>query len=77
MRLGMKVRVHEWLADRFSWVQYPDVRRAVLKQRHPKPSLWWRYKMLTWRQAGWLWFFVFWAIVGLMASIGPGAQSGV
>lgn len=77
MRLSMKIRVHEWLADRFSWVQYPDLRREAEKQRHPKPSLWFRYKMLTWRQVGWLWFFVFWGIVLLMASTGPGAESGV
>lgn len=77
MRLGMKIRAQEWLADRIRWVPYPDVRRAILKRQHPKPSLWWRYKMLTWRQAGWLWFFVFWAIVSLMASFGPGSESGV
>ena len=77
MRLGMKIRAQEWLADRFRWVPYPDVRREILKRKHPKPSLWWRYKMLTWRQAGWLWFWVFFTIVGLMEITGPGAESGV
>ncbi|WP_435475851.1 hypothetical protein [Variovorax sp. GB1P17] len=71
----MKIRVHEWLADRFSWVQYPDLRREASKQafrqRHPKPTLLWRYKAMTWRQWGWFWFAVFWTVVALMASIGP------
>ena len=36
-------RAHEWLADHCSWVQYPDVRRAVLAKRQP---LWiWKYEM--------------------------------
>lgn len=77
MRMSMKIRVHEWMAEHFSWVQYPDLRREALRQRHPPPSLWFRYKRLTWKQLGWLWFFIFWGVVALMASIGPGAQSGV
>ena len=77
MRMSMKIRVHEWMADRFSWVQYPDLRREAMKQRHPRPTLMWHYKRLTWKQLGWICFFIFWACIGLMASIGPGAQSGV
>ena len=71
MRLSMKVRVHEWLADRVSWVQYPDLRKEHQRQLHPQPSLWWRYKRMTWREVGWFWFWIFWSVVALFAFTGP------
>lgn len=76
MRLNMRLRVHEWLADRFSWVQYPDLRKEHARQARPKvwkPSLWWRYKAMTWRQLGWFWFAVFWTVMAMLMFIGPGA----
>lgn len=72
MRLTLRLRVHEWLAERVRWVQYPDLRKEGQRQRQWKPSLWWRYKAMTWRQLGWFWFAVFWTIVFLMAFISPG-----
>lgn len=73
MRLTMRLRVHEWLADHLRWVQYPDLQKARRQQLHPKPSLWWRYKAMTWRQLGWFWFTVFWSVVFLLAFISPSA----
>jgi hypothetical protein len=67
MRLSLKLRAHEWLADHFRWIQYPDLRKAHYRQRHPQPSLWWRYRRMTWRQTGWFWFAIFWSIVALFA----------
>lgn len=35
-----KLRAHEWLADRFSFIQYPHVRRVVTRNRAPaEPQL--------------------------------------
>lgn len=77
MRMTMRLRVHEWLAERVRWVQYPDMRkeheRQVLRARQFRPSLWWRYKAMTWRQLGWFWFCVFWSTVFLFAFISPSA----
>lgn len=69
MRMTLRIRAHEWLADRCKWVQYPDMRKERLRQQ--QPSLWWRYKCMTWREVGWFWFFVFWSVVAFFAFISP------
>lgn len=69
MRMTLRIRMHEWLADRCTWVQYPDLKKAHARQQYPKPSLWWRYRRMTWRQVGWFWFAIFWSVIALMATI--------
>lgn len=34
MRHSLKYRIHEWAADRFSWVQYPDIRPQSANARN-------------------------------------------
>ncbi|WP_150811202.1 hypothetical protein [Pandoraea sputorum] len=38
MRTSLRFRVHEWLADRVSWVQYPNI-RAVSPNAKRAPIL--------------------------------------
>jgi hypothetical protein len=71
MRLTMRLRVHEWLAERVRWVQYPDLQAERRRQLNPNPSLWFHYKRMTWKQLGWFWFWVFWGGVSLLAFTGP------
>jgi hypothetical protein len=37
MTLPLRFRIQEWLADRFSWVQYPAQRSVA---GHARPLLW-------------------------------------
>ena len=39
MSRSIRYRVHEWLADNVSWVQYPGISDAA------KPAFGWQYKM--------------------------------
>lgn len=52
-------RAHEWLADRCTWVQYPQVKRLG----QTRPSLWRQYQLLTRKQRGWFWFVVVWGAI--------------
>lgn len=54
-------RVHEWLAERVPWIQYPDARfpqerKLLFKIR----SMAAKVQNLTWKQKGWLLFALFW-----------------
>ena len=55
--MRVTTRVHEWLAERVPWIQYPDARFAQERQ--------WRFRLqnLTGKQRGWLAFAIFWASV--------------
>lgn len=55
----LKWRAHEWLADHVDWVQYPRVRYIP----RSGPSLATRYRNMTRKQKGWVFFFVFWGLV--------------
>lgn len=44
--MRLVTRVHEWLADRVSWVQYPNVRAE-----HGR-SLFWKYEMPWYQRMG-------------------------
>ncbi len=55
--MRLKTRIHEWLADRISWVQYP---RMTPMRRDPRRSLYWRWSVMTRRQHGWALFWLFW-----------------
>ncbi len=62
MRLSL--RIHEWLADHVSWVQYPVIRPAADRHRLRRSVRPWN--VLTWRQKGWRVFWLFWgAVLGL------------
>lgn len=49
------VRIHERLADRFTWVQYPT-RDAYF----PRQSLWFRFQCFDGKQRAWIVFTAFW-----------------
>lgn len=44
--MRLVTRVHEWLADHVSWVQYPDVRAGNRR------SLFWKYEMPWYQRMG-------------------------
>jgi hypothetical protein len=55
----MRMRIHEWLADHVSWVQYPSPRRSNFE------PLWVvlrnEYRRMSRRQRAWVWFLIFWS----------------
>lgn len=57
--MRLTTRIHEWLADRCRWVQYPRIGPAA--SRNPRASLAWRWSVMTWRERGWV---LFWCYVG-------------
>jgi hypothetical protein len=46
--MNFKLRAHEWLADRISWVQYPDVRplSANTRRRYFKTEMHWSTRVM-------------------------------
>jgi len=55
--MRLKTRIHEWLADRIPWVQYPHGSHMVYERRWP------RYRDLSGKQRAWVWFAAFWGAV--------------
>jgi len=45
MKLSFKTRLHEWLADRISWVQYPNVKPASGNAKLRRLGIRWEHKM--------------------------------
>lgn len=56
--MRLKTRIHEWLAERVSWIQYPHTRLGWRR-----PTLLSRYRNLSGKQRGWLVFAIFWTLV--------------
>jgi hypothetical protein len=56
--MRLKTRIHEWLADRFQWVQYPQAGGRMVYERRR-----FRYRDLNGKQRAWVWFAVFWGAV--------------
>ena len=60
--MRLKLRIHEWLADRYTWAQYPKP-----SAYGPKPSraavLAYRWRRMSAAQKGWVYFAVFWGLV--------------
>lgn len=54
--IPLVTRIHEWLADRVSWIQYPNVRLLPLHA----PRCW---RDLSGKQRAWAWFGIAWACV--------------
>lgn len=65
--MRLQVRIHEWLADRISWVQYPKVRPAAPVQA--SPSLWRQYRNLRRKQRAWVWFGLFWGSIAVLIAL--------
>lgn len=65
--MRLKTRIHEWLADRIDWVQYP---RLVLVHRQPHRTLSYRWSVMTWKQRGWVLFFAWWGAVCALSIYG-------
>jgi hypothetical protein len=60
--MRLTTRIHEMLAERFSWIQFPDLRRDAVFQRGRLP--------LTGKQRAWVAFAVFWSFVALLSIYG-------
>jgi hypothetical protein len=54
--MRLRTRLHEWLADRVTWVQYPDLRKEMVY----RPTLGQRWHALSTAGKGWVLFVVFW-----------------
>jgi hypothetical protein len=60
--MRLTTRIHEWLADRYSWIQYPDARFPQERRL--------RFRYLSSKQRGWLAFAVFWFLVAALSIYG-------
>ena len=64
--MRLRTRIHEWLAQHVRWIPYPDIRpRRGQRSFHP---LAWRN--LSNKQRGWVFFGIFWALVGALSIYG-------
>ena len=61
--MRLRTRIHEWLADRISWVQYPDPRTGLLRPR----TLVERWDNLSRSGKGWILLFAFWGALILLS----------
>jgi hypothetical protein len=61
--LSLAQRVQEWLADRVSWIQYPNV--SIVRSKLP----FWRYEFRPMTRFFFSLFFIFWIIVFSMVLI--------
>lgn len=52
MRRSITTRMHEWAADHFSFVQYPNVRPADRSTAEASSSLRWKYQMPWYERMG-------------------------
>lgn len=65
--MRLKTRIHEWLADRISWVQYPQITPV---RPNPRRTLSYRWSVLTARERGWVYFAIFWSAVVALSVYG-------
>lgn len=66
------LKVHEWLADRTKYVQYPAPARYVPRTK-PKSILTrlaYRWRYMNGAQRGWVYFVIFWGGVILLSIYG-------
>ncbi len=61
--MRLTTRIHEWLAERVSWIQYPNVTMLPERRRF-------RYQNLSGKQRAWFWFAMFWGGVILFSIYG-------
>lgn len=61
--MQLTIKIHEWLADHVSWIQYPNVTMLPERRRF-------RFRDLTWKQRWWVAFALFWGSVILVAVYG-------
>ncbi|GAB3249207.1 hypothetical protein [Chitinimonas naiadis] len=67
MALPLKTRIHEWLADRISWVQYPGIQVVPARQRQPSTrGLRFAHSMSPWARIELLTISLFALVVGLV-----------
>ena len=62
--MRVTTRIHEWIAERVPWVQYPDARFPQQKR------LLFRLRNLTGKQRWWILFAVFWSSVIALSIFG-------
>ena len=66
----LKLRIHEWLADRLTWVQYPKPTAYRPPRVSARPSLSYRWLALSRAGKGWVLFAVFWGSVVALSIYG-------
>ena len=63
--MRLTTRIHERLAERYTWVQFPKPSAYSARL-----SLWRRYQLLTREQQGWVVFASFWGTLIVLSIIG-------
>lgn len=63
--MRITTRIHEFLADHISWVQYPEIR-----QSHRSPSLYRQFEQLSRKEKAWVYFSVFWGVIAFVGLFG-------
>ena len=63
--MRLTTRIHERLAERYTWVQFPSPNAYL-----PRPSLGRRYQFLSREQQGWVVFTIIWGTVIVLSIIG-------
>jgi hypothetical protein len=63
--MRLVTRLHERLAERFNWIQYPKPSAYL-----PRFTLWQRFQYLSRKQQAWVVFAIFWSTVCAMSLIG-------
>lgn len=61
--MRLKTRIHEWLADHVTWIQYPNVTMLPERSRF-------RFRDLSGKQKWWAAVFTFWALMILLSVYG-------
>lgn len=69
-RLRLTTRIHEWLADHVSWIQYPNVTLLPLQRRRLL-----RFSDLSGKERAWLITMGVWLFVILIALYSPDRTS--
>ncbi len=67
--MQLKTRIHEWLADQFTWVQYPEIQPARTRRQEHRTLLY-RWSVMTRREHGWALFWIFWSLVVALSIFG-------
>ena len=68
--MRLLLRIHEWLADHTTHVQYPAPARYIARKKPPRATLWDRWCCATRAQQGWVLFAIFWGSVVALSIYG-------
>lgn len=63
--MRLTTRIHEWLAERVTWIQFP-----VHRYGYYRPTLYERFQNLSGKQRAWTVCGLFWAAVVFCSIVG-------